>query len=174
MVTVFRQVQILELVQDQDQFYSPVAGNPEREAQHLGDILFVRVPVQRHHLFTLSKAATVEHEMGITQETLDQIGIFGRRGGHTTECRGTVPDQEGGQMTDIHQVHFAHHKLCSADAHVEQGLLNQRFLAGLGRRVDTDMLSVRQKVAQNGTTVLAADKMLPRHITIIYKGTIHG
>ena len=33
---------------------------------------------------------------------------------------------------------------------------------------------VRQQVAQNGTTVLATDKMLPRHIPIINKGAFQG
>ena len=173
LVAVLGEVDVLELVDDDEQFHGIVGCKPVGEPENGADVLVVHVPCQRKYRVGLGIALGVEYEMGALQEPSGYVRVLSWSGGEGADARVSELKQQLADTPRRGHVDLGDGETLALDAHVEECLLDGGSLAAAGRLVDGDVLSRTHEIAQNGDVALPADEVLAGDVLVVYERRLH-
>ena len=165
---------VLELFEYYVNLAASDGGETPGEAEDGADVVFVHAPVQRQDAVAGGVLRMVEYEVGVRKTTLDYALVLVRRGGLGANDGGAQGEQEFFRAANLQHRDLCRAEIPAGDAHVEEGLLHQRLLAGLGRFVNRYVLALFEQVGNHRLLAAAAYVALASDRLVINERGIHS
>ena len=172
-VSVFGEHHIVEVV-DADEEFAPVgAGDAVGEGEDGADVVVIDVPAEREYALGGLVDLLVEHEVRARKLLGNQARVV--VGGCTVQFDDGGPKfhAEVGHGADVQQRQAHDAELPERQLHVEECLLQQGVLSGLGGLVHHDVFAVAEEVRENGDVGFPSDEVPPRYGLVEDKGSVH-
>ena len=173
-LTVLEETDVLEFVQHHVDFAAGDGGDAPGEPEHGADVVFVYAPAERQHLVGPGVDVRVEHEMRVREAVAHYVCVLVRGGGDGADEGRAEAEKELFRAADLEHGQFCGSENFAGDAHVQEGLLQKRLLAGLGRLIDHHVLALVQEIGDNSLLAPAADVVFAGDRFVVNECRIHS
>ena len=170
---IFQQGDVLEFGKHHHEVLALRFRDPVGKGEYRADVILVQVPAQRQDGARGGILGRIEDEMRVLKEHSGKLCEFVGGGGFGPDDSGAKGQQELLRTPYVQEGQLRTGKLLPGDAHVEEGLLYQRGLSGLGRFVYHHVLSLGQQVGKQCLLAPAPEIVLAGDVFIVNEGGIH-